>query len=265
MSPAGYDCGVLNLLPAPTAPLYYRPDSSSWCGSIIRDDDRQLDRWHLFVSVMANSCGIDSWVFNNQIVHAVSNTGPTGPYVNESVVLGAFASNARVVRAPPPDGRYLLFHVGCGAAAVPPITACENGTTLWMGSSSSGDAMPPVAQARPIPKTPLRVATATSVASEMAELNPVANVAAGPATRPIAATGITAEAGSIGSAGCDSHQPGLGCGCTDFATRVLVADSPGGPWADVELFDAPDWYSTADNPTPYIHPDGECASAPGRS
>ena len=123
----GDDCGVLDVLPAtaPDGALYRRANTSTWCASALRDD--ATGAWHAIVSLFADSCGLDSWTVNSELVHVVSASGPAGPYVNETVIRLPFSHNPKVTRAP--DGTFLVFHIGCGDNATHRYGPCANGVT----------------------------------------------------------------------------------------------------------------------------------------
>jgi hypothetical protein len=120
-------CGVLDVLPAaaPDAALYRRENTSSWCASTVRDD---AGVWHAFISVFADHCGLNSWQANSQLVHATSAGGPTGPFVNDSVIRLPFSHNPKVVRDPI-SREYLIFHIGCGDNKTHRYGPCTGGIT----------------------------------------------------------------------------------------------------------------------------------------
>ena len=73
----GNECQFLRLLPADlTAGLQAKGNFSSWGGSVEKGAD---GIYHMYATVMANSCGLDAWRPNSQIGHATSRT-PGGPY-----------------------------------------------------------------------------------------------------------------------------------------------------------------------------------------
>lgn len=129
----GDDCGALNLLPAvtPDAALYQRANTSSWCAGVVQDD---TGTWHLYVAVMSLNCGLNSWQRNSVIVHAASTGGVLGPYVDDTVIMPAFAHNPKPIRAP--DGTYLIFHIGCGNGESNPIGNCSRGVTPTMAEAA---------------------------------------------------------------------------------------------------------------------------------
>ena len=125
----GDRCDLLNLLP--TIPGHgYRPvNGSSWGGSLIRGADGQI---HMFAAHMTEHCGLLSWETNSEVVHAVAPS-PLGPFTvpaEQPTVIHRFAHNPTVHQNT--QGRYLLYHIGCGATPTGPCAACRhctNGTT----------------------------------------------------------------------------------------------------------------------------------------
>ena len=123
----GEDCGELDLLPAaaPDGALYRRANVSSWCASTVIDS--VTGHWHAVVAQMADNCGLNSWESNSQLVHVVSENGPAGPYVNETLIRLPFSHNPKLIKAP--DGTYLIFHIGCGDNSTNRIGPCTGGVT----------------------------------------------------------------------------------------------------------------------------------------
>lgn len=122
----GADCSALDVLPAaaPDGAFYRRANTSSWCASALRDNDTSL--WHSVVSVFADHCGLDSWVVNSELVHAIAARAE-GPYAPAGVIRLPFAHNPKLVRAP--DGTLLVFHIGCGDNATHRYGPCTGGVT----------------------------------------------------------------------------------------------------------------------------------------
>ena len=123
-------CALLDLLPTTPGSGFHPPNASSWGGSLVRGDDGRV---HMFAALMTEHCGLTSWKTNSQVVHAVADA-PLAPF---AIVGGAaappvvprFAHNPTIHRNG--DGRFLLFHIGCGATAEPcaGCAHCVNGTT----------------------------------------------------------------------------------------------------------------------------------------
>eukprot|EP01062_Namystynia_karyoxenos_P040429 TRINITY_DN29489_c4_g1_i1.p1 TRINITY_DN29489_c4_g1~~TRINITY_DN29489_c4_g1_i1.p1 ORF type:complete len:443 (+),score=86.05 TRINITY_DN29489_c4_g1_i1:89-1330(+) len=100
---SGPQCSVLLRLPADPAAGFHSPHDdgaprnvSSWGGSVLKGDD---GKYHMFAAEMVQSCGIEWWEPNSQVVHAVSETA-AGPYRRESVVAVPFAHEPTAMRAP---------------------------------------------------------------------------------------------------------------------------------------------------------------------
>lgn len=119
----GTTCNKLNLGPAALSNGYRRPGVSSWGGSVIRDGDK----YHLFVEELVNGCGLNTYVRNMRIAHAVSNTA-AGPYTPVNLVTNYSASTPHAVRDPA-TGDWLVFATGCGREACLAVTQCSNATT----------------------------------------------------------------------------------------------------------------------------------------
>ena len=81
---------------------------SSWGGRPVLGDDK---KWHLYVAEFANSCGMNAWKNNSQVIHALSTT-PEGPFERVGVVIPPFSHNPDTIRAA--DGTYVIFHIGAG-------------------------------------------------------------------------------------------------------------------------------------------------------
>lgn len=134
----GATCGALDFMRAraPDGALYRRANTSSWCASALRDD---AGVWHAIVAQMADSCGLNSWQQNSQLIHVTSSAGPEGPYSgDETLIRLPFSHNPKLSRAP--DGTYLIWHIGCG-----------DNTTHRMGNCSGG------VSPQPPPPPPVRL------------------------------------------------------------------------------------------------------------
>ena len=86
------------------------PNVTTWGGNIIYDAASQAH--HMFVSRMTNDCPLDDWTENSRIDHAVSTTGPTGPYKFQDVAINTWAHNAAPIVLK--DGSYAIIHIGTG-------------------------------------------------------------------------------------------------------------------------------------------------------
>ena len=137
----GPSCGVLRVGPVPTdakaaaySGIIWPTDrnSTSWGGSVVPGPGGSHE---LFVSSIADRCGMAAWQANSEILHA---TAPSlgGPYAQSDVVLGPFAHNANPLRLSqaPHKGDYAVFHVGSGPSGGSGHGGgrrldCTNGTT----------------------------------------------------------------------------------------------------------------------------------------
>ena len=111
----GAACAQLNLTSGLATPnrsaaaIYgFSPNVSSWGGNVVLDDE---GRHHLFVAEMTGGCGLAAWGRHCATAHAVSTSGPAGPYRRVGLALPAEACNPQVIRF---KGRWLLFHIGSG-------------------------------------------------------------------------------------------------------------------------------------------------------
>ena len=128
----GVDCGVLNLGPVPDRPkvgsgqIYPLPmaNTSSWGGGVVFRDGK----YHLYVSEMANHCGLKTWQTNSFIRHAAADA-VDGPYVPQGTVVRAWSHNAMPWVTP--DGYIAVWHIGNGVlpSGRNLTTGCVNGTT----------------------------------------------------------------------------------------------------------------------------------------
>ena len=135
----GADCGGLDLVDGAARLLWPPPErrASSWGGTVVRDG-----RVHrLYVSEMANGCGLSTWRTNSQIVAATSRTGSLGPYKAPTVLVPPFAHNARFVPSTP-RSPHILLHIGGYDQA--PKKGCGGGVTTARRLRSSDDDRPPL-------------------------------------------------------------------------------------------------------------------------
>ena len=77
---------------------------STWGGSVVRGHD---GKFHMFSAQMTHNTGIVVWMSNSRIRHAVSTTGPYGPYEPRDIAFGLWGHEPTVARAP--TGEYVLF------------------------------------------------------------------------------------------------------------------------------------------------------------
>ena len=101
------DCSALNFAPTPKGGGYRNGTQASWGGYPLRDD--ATGTWHLFHAQMLHGCPLGSWTTNSVVARS---TAPAlaGPYAFREVVVGPFAHNPTIRRAP--DGTYVLFYIG---------------------------------------------------------------------------------------------------------------------------------------------------------
>ena len=112
--------------------------------------DATTSKWVLFVSEMADNCGLSVWQHMSTIVKTTSAVGPEGPYVRDSLVVPAESHNAYYVQDPR-SKMHLIYHVGTGdngtGAPWPWVRNCTNGTTPAAGpeisSAGHGGESPP--------------------------------------------------------------------------------------------------------------------------
>lgn len=109
----GNTCAELNLTTTLTtanrsaAAIYgFSPNVSSWGGNVVVDD---VGRHHLFVAEMSGGCGLAAWGGHCATAHAVSTSGPRGPYHRVGLALPTEACNPQAIHF---KGRWLLFHIG---------------------------------------------------------------------------------------------------------------------------------------------------------
>jgi hypothetical protein len=104
----GKYCGQLHLVATDKNAGLQSRDSggrvSSWGGSVVRGDN---GTYHMFAAEMTNNTGILVWMSNSQVRHAVSRTGPYGPYEPQDITSGLWGHEPTAARAP--TGEYVLF------------------------------------------------------------------------------------------------------------------------------------------------------------
>ena len=129
---AGPRCDQLDVLPTPRGAGYLQRDegrpTSSWKGTVLEGED---GRWHMWTSELTHHCGIDAWLGNSRVVHAVADS-PTSTFVREDVVFDVFATEPHVIRGP--DKEYVMYFSANFSSDVKPCV-CTNGR----GSTGEGD------------------------------------------------------------------------------------------------------------------------------
>ena len=104
----GVACSRADLQPLNISEGYQNASAASWGGRPIRAAD---GTWQLMATEITNHCPLILFEYNSQVVRAVSDAGPAGPYRHAEVVLPPFHHNPTFV-GPTPDGYYLLFFIG---------------------------------------------------------------------------------------------------------------------------------------------------------
>ena len=94
----GHRCQTLTLQPVDKSKMGFVPtkdgrNMSSWGGSV----QAAGGRWHMWAARMDFHCGIQAWVENSRIVHAVASD-PLGPYHEVDTVVPPFAHEPCVAR-----------------------------------------------------------------------------------------------------------------------------------------------------------------------
>lgn len=110
--------------------------SSSWGGSVLRADDGQ---YHMWVSEMADHCGIGAWQQNSRIVHA-SASSAVGPYARQSTTWEVFAHEPVVV--PGPRGEFVMYFTSQSDGKRTEhgkCNCCREGHSPCDGSTGPGD------------------------------------------------------------------------------------------------------------------------------
>ena len=127
----GSACEFMDLLPVTYPQGYGMPhvglkNITTWGGNVLYDNASGTH--HLYVSRMSNDCNLVDYQKNSRIDHAVSLTGPTGPYTFHDVAIPTFSHNAAPITLP--DGTYAIFHVGAGTGPPNGGVNCSNRTAV---------------------------------------------------------------------------------------------------------------------------------------
>ena len=123
----GANCSLLNLLPA-TAGEGLGSRSSSWSfwgNKAIKDP--VSGKYFMAADEMANHCGLGSFGSNSRSIMAQSDNA-TGPYTRVQVVVDSFSHGTWMERDPS-SGRWILGHMGSGAAIHRSCKSCATGVT----------------------------------------------------------------------------------------------------------------------------------------
>ena len=102
----GERCGVADLAPAapPESNGYHNETANSWGGRAIYSGGQ----WHLIATEMTNSCPLQDFDNNSQVIRAVSEH-VTGPFQRVETVFPPFHHNPTVTRSP--DGYFLIYFI----------------------------------------------------------------------------------------------------------------------------------------------------------
>eukprot|EP00038_Savillea_parva_P008795 m.179234 g.179234 ORF g.179234 m.179234 type:complete len:458 (-) comp14715_c0_seq1:59-1432(-) len=111
--------------------------NTTWGGSVVEADDGSH---HMFAAMMSGNGTLGTWLSQSVVAHAVSKTGPQGPYIFSDVALGprgdgfwdgGTCHNPDVKRAP--DGTYLIYYMGSHSGGA----GSEFNQRIGIASSSS--------------------------------------------------------------------------------------------------------------------------------
>ena len=132
----GHNCQYLALEPVPKEGAGYgwAPNITSWGGSIYHNATDPEQLFHLYVTEETEGKGLNSWVSNSQIIHAVSRN-PLGPYEKKDVVSKPPTTNPQVLYDPS-SGKFLLFHIRGGGSFQLFVSPSVNGVRKITFSSS---------------------------------------------------------------------------------------------------------------------------------
>jgi hypothetical protein len=92
----GHNCQHLALEPVTKVAGYgWSPNITSWGGSIYHNASETNSLYHLYVTEETGGKGLNSWISNSQIIHAVARS-PLGPYEKKDVVSKPPTTNPQV-------------------------------------------------------------------------------------------------------------------------------------------------------------------------
>ena len=144
----GVDCGLLDLLAAPTDCSFHGESAcgadgtvtSSWGGSVLRLPSGKGDgktTFAMFAAEMTHHCTLAHWTTNSEVVLATSDTA-TGPFTEHFQIIKPWAHNPEAIHTA--DGEVAVFTLGNGQAGWGPEYDC--------------DATPAPPKPKPYPKPP---------------------------------------------------------------------------------------------------------------
>eukprot|EP01084_Bolivina_argentea_P042317 78042_1 len=124
----GYRCGVLDLLPANKSSGYNRINTTSWGGTVVIDDNdtNENTKYHMFVSEIANHCGMHNWMRGSQVVHTQSTNGYNSAFIRRDTLIQPFAHEPDIIRGP--NGEYVIYYEHYNYKS-PAICNCSDGNT----------------------------------------------------------------------------------------------------------------------------------------
>lgn len=252
----GDSCGVLKLGDPEIA--YGGPDIgvTSWGGGPpVRHPS--TGKYILFVTEIADGCGLSEWATRSTIVQAVSDR-PEGPYHKEKVVIPRESHNAYYVYNHP-TGEHLIYHIGMGnATGERPVVYCSGGKTVEkncdMGPCMDARGGASNASKRSSERAATKHTTTTGRISSLKALEPQDDD--DPATRY-----NWAQYNDPSSA----HPCGPASPCGSGQPMIHKAKSLDGPWEAVNIPQVDygqgpgvdgQWSTGLDNPAPAIRADG---------
>ena len=92
--------------------------TSSWGGGSVQDDQ---GNWHMYAASFGNNKDLKSWLTDSRVVHGISNTSASGPYVLSDIALGprnaskywdGTTQHNPMIQRDPLTGKYLLYYMG---------------------------------------------------------------------------------------------------------------------------------------------------------
>jgi hypothetical protein len=116
-------------------------------GSVLEVPEDPYYRYHLFVDVFVEDCGLDARTTNSEVAHGVS-ASPLGPFTFFDVALPVYHHNAAAIRHT--DGNFLLFSIGMSPEG--PVVNCTAPARALGGSHAAGAAPPPAHAATACPR-----------------------------------------------------------------------------------------------------------------
>ena len=124
-------------LEGPGSLAYGGPQSNitSWGGGPPVYDAVKKE-WVLFVTEIANHCGLSEWQHQSTVVKTVA-VQPQGPYTRDKLAIPAQAHNPYYVFDPSTQ-THLIYHIGTGSDSTPKVH-CKDGTNPKGRNGITGD------------------------------------------------------------------------------------------------------------------------------